>query len=385
MRRLKILEYATSSLWRRRAKNLSIVVVFTFTISVLASILVLTHSLRVEANYILQDAPDVVVQRLSGGRHDLIPVSLIDSIAEIPGVGEVTPRYWGYYYDALTGGNYTILGLDETAPPTIAMLEGALPSGIAACAIGSGVAATRQVGIGDELILIDSRNVGVAFDIVGVFRSESAILTNDLVILGNEDLIRFFSLPDGRATDLSVDVFNPNEIETIAAKIKREHPETRPITRGEITRTYDAVFSWRSGMMLTVFFSALIAFCILAWDKATGISAEEKREIGILKAIGWDTVDVLELKFWEGIVISATSFLLGVILAFVHVFILDASFLAPVIKGWSVLFPDFRVTPYLDLYQIFVMGFLTVVPYVASTIIPSWRTAITDPEEVMRT
>jgi lipoprotein-releasing system permease protein len=385
MRRLKILEYAISSLWRRRAKNLSIVVVFTFTISVLASILVLTHSLRVEANHILQDAPDVVVQRLSGGRHDLIPVSLIDSIAEIPGVAKVTPRYWGYYYDALTGGNYTLLGLDETGPPTIAMLEGALPSAVATCAIGSGIAATRQVGIGDELILIDSRNVGVAFDIVGVFRSESAILTNDLVILGSEDLIRFFGLPDGRATDLSVDVFNPNEIETIAAKIKREHPETRPITKGEIARTYDAVFSWRSGMMLTVFFSALIAFCILAWDKATGISAEEKREIGILKAIGWGTADVLELKFWEGIVISATSFLLGVILAFVHVFILDASFLAPVIKGWSVLFPDFRVTPYLDLYQIFVMGFLTVVPYVASTIIPSWKTAITDPEEVMRT
>jgi hypothetical protein len=30
------------------------------------------------------------------------------------------------------------------------------------------------------------------------------------------------------------------------------------------------------------------------------------------------------------------------------------------------------------------MGFLTVVPYVASTVIPSWTAAITDPEEVMR-
>ena len=91
--------------------------------------------------------------------------------------------------------------------------------------------------------------------------------------------------------------------------------------------------------MLTMFFSATIAFCILAWDKATGISAEEKREIGVLKAIGWDTADVLELKFWEGFVISVTSFLFGLILAFVHVFTFGASFLAPVIKGWSVLFP----------------------------------------------
>ena len=136
--------------------------------------------------------------------------------------------------------------------------------------------------------------------------------------------------------------------------------------------------------MLTVFFSALIAFCILAWDKATGISAEEKKEVGILKAIGWGTSDVLELKFWEGFVISATSFLVGLIIAMLHVFFFGASLLAPVIKGWSVIFPDFRFTPYLDLYQVFVMGFLTVVPYIASTILPSWKTAITDPEEVMR-
>ena len=117
MRRLKILDYAISSLWRRRFKNLSIIAVFTIMIAVLASILVLTHSLRMEAKKILRDAPDVVVQRLSGGRHDLIPVSVIETIREIPGVGEVSPRYWGYYFDALTDGNYTLIGLDGGGSP----------------------------------------------------------------------------------------------------------------------------------------------------------------------------------------------------------------------------------------------------------------------------
>jgi ABC-type lipoprotein release transport system permease subunit len=385
MRRLKILDYAISSLWRRRFKNLSIITVFTIMIAVLASILVLTHSLRMEAKKILRDAPDIVVQRLSGGRHDLIPVSVIETIREIPGVGEVSPRYWGYYFDALTEGNYTLIGLEGGGSSGLSMLEGELPSAIASCAIGSGVARARQLGIGDELVLIDSRNVGVTFDVVGIFVSESDILTNDLVVFGNEDLIEFFGLPDGLATDISVQVYNEKEVPTVAAKIKRSLPETRPITRSEIIRTYDAVFSWRSGMLLTMFFAALLAFCILAWDKATGISAEEKREIGILKAIGWGTGDVLELKFWEGIVISVTSLLFGLIIAFVHVFVFDASLFASVVHGWSVLFPKFRVTPDVNLYQIFVLASLTVVPYVASTIIPSWKAAIADPEEVMRT
>jgi len=385
VRRLKIFEYALSSLWRRRFKNLSIVAVYAFTITVLASILLLTHSLRVEALAILADAPDLVVQRVAAGRHDLIPTEYMDSMREIPGVGDVHPRYWGYYYDGITGANYTLLGFGEQVPVRLDMLEGALPSQPGECAIGVGVSEARQVGLAEELVLADSRNVGVVFDVVGVFRSESNLLSYDLIVLRNEDLIEFFGLPEQRATDISLEVFNSNEVSNVAAKIKRMFPDSRPITKNEILRTYDAVFNWRSGMILTVFLSALIAFCVLAWDKATGISAEERREIGILKAIGWSTSDVLELKFWEGAVISVTSFLIGLLVAVVHVFLLGASLIAPVIMGWSVLFPEFRLTPYLDLYQIFVIGFLTVVPYIAATVIPSWKASITDPEEVMRT
>jgi hypothetical protein len=382
-RHLKILEYALSSLLRRKSKNLAIIAVYAFTIAALASVLLLTHSLKTEAGLILAGAPELVVQRLSAGRHDLMPTELAGPIGRIPGVGRVEPRYWGYYYDALTDSNFTLLGIDS-GPTGLELLDGHLPSGPGECAIGAGVAGVRGNRVGDEISLIDGRNIGVIYEIAGVFRARSSILTNDLIVLGKDDLIRFFNLPEGRATDISVQVFNPGEVNTVAGKIKKMFPDTRPITRSEIIRTYDAVFSWRSGMMLTIFCSALIAFCILAWDKATGISAEEKREVGILKAVGWDTADVLELKFWEGLVISLTSLLLGLIAAYVHVFYFGASILATVLKGWSVLFPPFRFVPYVDLYQLFVIAFLTVTPYVASTIIPSWKTAITDPDAVMR-
>jgi len=383
MKRLKILEYALSALWRRRGKTLAILAVYTLTIAVLASILLLTHSLRVEASLLLERAPGVVVQRLMAGRHDLMSTDRAAAIRGIPGVGDVHPRYWGYYYDAISGSNFTVVGVADP-PARLEMLEGELPTAPGACAVGAGVASARSVGVGDDLILIDSHNIGVVFEVTGVFRAESSLLTNDLVVLRASDVVRFFAFPDGTATDLSVEVFNPAEVDTVAAKIKALFPDTRPITRSELVRTYDAVFHWRSGMVLTLFASALIAFCILAWDKATGLSAQERREIGILKAIGWGTADVIELKFWEGAALSVTAFLTGLIVAWVHVFLLGASILAPVLEGWSVLFPDFRITPYLDLYQVFVMAFLTVVPYIASTVIPSWRAAIMDPEEVIR-
>ena len=99
-------------------------------------------------------------------------------------------------------------------------------------------------------------------------------------------------------------------------------PDTRPILKSEILRTYDSIFDWRGGMMIVMLAVAVLSFIIFAWDKATGLSAEERKEIGILKSIGWETSDVLLLKFWEGIVISLTAFLVGVILAYGHVFFL---------------------------------------------------------------
>lgn len=383
-RRLKILEFALSSLWRRRFKNLAIIAVYGFVIAVLASILLMTDALRGEAEQILLGAPDLVVQRVAAGRHDLIPVEYADKIRALPGVGEVRPRYWGYYFDAFTESNLSFVGIDDEAPYELELLEGRLPSAPYECAVGEGVARVRSTGVGHELTLISHDGLGVIFDVVGEFRSPSSILTNDLVVFRNADLVELFGFPEGRAVDLSVEVFNDGEVATVAAKVKRIFPDSRPITRSEILRTYDAVFSWRSGMLLAVFAGALAAFCILAWDKATGISAEERREIGVLKALGWSTRDVLELKFWEGAAISLTAFLLGLIAALVHVLLLGASLLAPVIQGWSVLFPEFRLTPSVSVYQLFVLGFLTVVPYVASTVAPSWKAAVTDPEEVMR-
>jgi ABC-type lipoprotein release transport system permease subunit len=90
------------------------------------------------------------------------------------------------------------------------------------------------------------------------------------------------------------------------------------------------------------------------------------------------------MKFWEGAVVSVTSFLTGIILAYLHVFFASSSLFEPVLKGWSVLYPEFKLTPFIDPYQVSTLFFLTVVPYTVATIIPSWRAAIIDPDTGMR-
>ncbi len=383
IRHVKILEYTLASLSRRKSKNISLVLVYAFTIAALGSVLFLTHALKMEAVNSLATAPEIVVQQVAAGRHELIDMESVAAISGLPGVKSVTPRVWGYYYDSLIKANLTLLGIGEN-PPGLKLLSGRLPLTDQECAIGAGVVKAFGPGRGDILVLEDAAKKRREYRITGVFTAASSLLTNDLAVMTEPALRDFFAMPDTLATDLAVEVYNPREIKTLAKKISYYLPGSRPITRDEIRHTYDSLFNWRSGMMLAVSIAALIAFCILAWDKATGISAAEKQEIGILKALGWETSDVLTAKFWEGLVISLSAFVIGLLVAWIHVFVLSAPLLTPLLKGWSVLFPEFRLAPVVDLYQVFVLAFLTIVPYLACTLGPSWKTASSDPEQVMR-
>jgi ABC-type lipoprotein release transport system permease subunit len=202
--------------------------------------------------------------------------------------------------------------------------------------------------------------------------------------MSEHDYRAFSGIPINHATDLVLKVRNSKEYTTIAEKIVRLLPDTRPIVRDEILRTYNAVFSWRSGVVLVIFGAVALAFAIFAWDKASGLSIEERREIGILKAVGWETSDVLFMKFWEGLSVSLTAFLLGVSLAYMHVFFSSSFLFAPVLKGWSTLYPSFRLVPAISFGQLTATLLLTVVPYIVTTILPSWRAATIDPDAVMR-
>lgn len=367
-----ILDFALSSLLRRKARTLSLLAVYTLVVFVLASLVFFIQALKRESRVLLEGAPDLVVQRMVAGRHDLIPAAYGERIAAIRGVTRVVPRRWGYHYDAVFGANFTLLAAD--------------PGKLAADSvrIGAGVARILRVKVGDFITLRSSRNLPLLLTVQEIFPAASELVSADLIELTPEDFQAMFDLPAGLATDLAVSAGNPRELGTIAAKIAAEFPDTRPILKREILRTYDSIFDWRGGLVIACAAMALLAFLILAWDKASGLSAEERKEIGILKSIGWETADVLALKFWEGSAVSLTAFLAGVLLAYGHVFFFSASLFDSALKGWSVLYPRYRLVPTVDAFQVAVLFILTVVPYTLATIIPCWRAASVDPDSAMR-
>lgn len=371
-RQRALLDFALSSLRRRLGKTLGLLAVYTLIVAVLASVMLFSHALRREAALLLAGTPEVLVQRLLAGRHDLIPATYVDAIRGVRGVKSAEGRLWGYLFDPTAAANYTLM-----VPTDRSIAPGSV-------VVGSGVAAARAAAIGDTLSFRAHDGRMVAFTVRDVIDKDSALISTDLFLVAEADYRRLFGIPADRFTDIVVTVRNPREVRTVAEKIDAALPDTRIILRDEILRTYESVFDWREGILLVLLSGAILAFAIFAWEKASGLSAEERREIGILKAVGWETADVIRLKTLEGAVVSAAAFLLGYLLAYLHVFHFGAALFAPVLKGWAVMYPDFRLTPFVDELQVATLFFFTVFPYTLATVVPIWRAAVVDPDQVMR-
>ncbi len=366
-----LIDFTLSSLLRRKGKNFGLLLVYTLIVFMLASVMLFTHSLRKEAGIILQQSPEIIVQRLVAGRHALIPSDYIEKMGRLRGVTSKKPRLWGYFYNPVVKANYTVMAPDHLELSTMEVI------------IGAGIARTIGLGIGDYFTL-RAQNDTFSFEVKDILDQDSELVTTDLVLISQKAFRIITGIPEGQFTDIVLSVRNPREVRKVAEKLVQKLPDIRPVLREEILRTYDSIFSWRQGIVFVLLIGALLAFVIFAWDKASGLSAEEKREIGILKAVGWESGDILHMKFWEGVIISLSAFILGYLAAYLHVFYSSAVLFESVLKGWATLYPQFRLVPFIDGLQIATLFFFTIFPYVVATIIPIWKASVTDPDAIMR-
>ena len=371
-RQRSFLDFTLSALLRRKWKNISLLLVYTFTVFIISSVIFFTNALRYEAETILQDAPEMIVQRTMAGRQALVPLHYEKEIKKIRGARRVKPRLWGYYYHPAAQANYTLMVRDDYS------------DGEGTVEVGAGVLRTWGTVRGDQLFFRTFDGKALELRVIKTFTTSSELVTSDLIIMGEGTFRRLTGIPDGFATDMAVSIRNPRESPTIAEKVSLLLPDTRCILKEEILRTYTALFDWRGGYTIVLLVGAFLAFLIFAWDKATGLSAEERLEIGILKGLGWDTSDILMIKFWEGCVISLTAFLLGVSTAYMHTFMVSAPLFEHALKGWATLYPAFQLNPNVDAYQLAVLFALTVLPYSFVCLIPAWKWASSDPAVVMK-
>ena len=385
-----LIGFAISSLFRRGAKSFFTVFIFTALIFLLSSILFISNSIKEELFITLKSLPQITVQKLQAGRHANIEISKVDTLLKLNGVQSAIPRVWGYYYFEKAGVNFSIVGIDSfdkqykksfknvVEDVDFDKLEDSM-------IVGIGVKKTLSENYYKEYFnFIKPDGELKKIKIASTFKSSTALESNDIILMSKDLVLEIFGMDKSQVTDIVLEIANPEEIPTIAKKIKNLFPDTRAITNSDLRVSYQNIFDYKSGMFLALFIVSAFTFFMIVYDKASGLSSEEKREIGILKALGWKIDDVLKAKFYEAFVVSFISFLLGVILALFFVYSLQAPILRDIFIGYSRLKPAFDLPFILDFQTLFLLFFLTIPLYIAAIIIPSWRVASMNADEVMR-
>jgi ABC-type lipoprotein release transport system permease subunit len=387
--RLSILAFALQALARRKARALALGGGLAFAVALVAAVIFLTESLRAEAERAHAAQPDIVVQKLVGGRPTTISAAEAAKLTDIPSVRAVTPRVWGYVFLPSLQGNVTIMGTPRGAPP-LSLANGVLAEGRdvvpGAHEMIAGAELAHFLGMrpGDELGLPTGNPDAHALKLVGTFRSSLDLYTADLVICDDDDARALLALPAGDATDLSLSLANPAEARVVARTIGERIPGARVIERDLLARVYHLAYGRRAGFVLGAAIPALLALLVLAWDRASGVGPDERKEIAVLKAVGWSTSDVLWAKLFESLLVGASATALGLLLGYAWIFWLGAPGLRPALVGWSVLYPRAALTPAVDVAQLLGISLAVLGPFALLSVVPAWRAATTDPLETMR-
>ncbi len=389
----KLWAYASGMWWRRRRHNIPVALLLALLLALLGGALLTAGALEAAVLDSARALPAITVQRLQGGRLAPIPTERVYAIAELPGVDWARARLWGYQYFEPAGITFVLVGLDPWLdayrPQLTRVLERIDADALnrrGGALIGKGVqrALAEVYHHPDALELQLPDGSRRRLPVVGRFRDDTALLSGDLVLTSRAVAREALGLEPGAATDIVVAVPNPDEVPVLVRKIQQRFADVRLVTRAQLVRSYRSLFDTRAGLLLGLYAIVLAGFLILVLDRAAGLSAAERREIGMLKAVGWSTAAVVRVKLIEALTTGLVGVGLGLALALSWVFWLDAPGLLAVFSGWERVRPGYALPATLDASALLLTALLGLATYLAAALVPAWRAAARDPDEVLR-
>lgn len=379
-------------LLKHRVKHLSIFFISTLIVFILSSVMLLSHALQKEIKNTLDAQPDFVIEKMRSGKSVNTPLSWVDDFQSIEGITKIQPRVYGRYFYEPNAQYFTIVGLDFFESHNAKKLQ-KLIDGIDMRAflekpnmiIGQGVKALLdRYHFFDSYVFKTPDRSKLEVNIYETFPKESTLVSNDMIIMDIDMARQILGIAEDESTDLALYSPNPLEADNIYTKLVLKHFDIRIIQKSDIQKAYDNLFNYKGGLFLILYMIVLLTFMMILYQRYSMIQSSDKKEIGILRAVGWSIKDVIVLKISESFMVGFFAFAIGFILAFVYVFGFDAPLLGALFYGHANLPIDIALPESIDFSLLSLLFLFYILPFMAAVLIPSWRASVIDPLEAMR-
>ncbi|MGC9351962.1 MAG: ABC transporter permease, partial [Sulfurovum sp.] len=308
------------------------------------------------------------------------------------GVSHVTPRVHGRYFYAPREESFWIVGIDFFDEQAASALQRLVKDidlktffSSDSMIVGEGVKNFLQTHYYRESFSFKTPQ-GV-FKKVKLYESLPGalnLLANDMVIMPIDLAREIFGLDEDEVTDITFNVPNDAEWDNVISKLHLLAYDVRVVEKREVKKAYENLYNYKGGIFLVLYIISLLTFMLILYQRYAMVYSSERREIGILRAVGWSIRDILKLKFYETLTLVIISFIIGVVLAYGYVFILDAPILIEIFLGGSNLDNNAVLVPVIEFGILGSLFLLYAVPFFAAVLIPSWRIAVVPPKEAMQ-
>ncbi len=391
--------YALGNVLKYRTRSVAIILALFISTSILCSVEFIREGVITDVSASIDEGPDIVLQRLTGGRQTPIPDTWMTNVTNTSGVRMATPRVWGYS-DVGSGNLLTVMGVNATEYGSMLNAVGTdvLESGrflnstdYRKMVVGQGIvdimaaaAIPLQVQEGTLLSLIAFDGELIEFEVIGIFNSDSKIYSYDLILTDLQSAREVLGYTNTSYTDLAIWTDFGADLNSVAFRLDNQLAEARVLTSDAIQDSMLKAYTNRAGFTALLWLIVLLAVVLLAFTASSAGSEEARREVGLLKALGFDTVDILEIRMLESVTVSLLGVSLGISFAIIFDFILGAPLLAGYILGWSLVLLHGGIPLGISFSTLFTVYAVGLVPILVAVVVPSWRNSITEPDIVLR-
>lgn len=377
---------------KHKSKHFAIFLISIFIVFLTSSILFIKNSLQKEISEALENQSDFIIQKTVANKIKDIDSSLIDEFYEINGVSKVTQRVYGQYYFMPENVYFTIIGIDffeETTNQDLKELLNFLNISKFlekdSMIIGNGVKKVLDKyayfdSYDFKLENENSKNIKIFKDLP----KEANLIANDLIIMDINIAKKILDIKPDFATDIVLDVPNPLERQNVKEQILLKESNIRILQKDELKKEYENMFNYKGGIFLILFIVVIFTFILVLYQRYSMISSNDKREIGILKAVGWSIKDIIKLKIIENFIVAFMAFIIGVIFAYIFVFILQAPVLKNIFIGFSNIKNDFILNQNIKISNLITLFLFFMVPFLSAVLIPVWKIAVIDATKSMK-
>ncbi len=385
------LHFLTLLLFKQKSKHIGAILISVIIIFLLSSVLFISSSLQNTLLETLKNQSDFTLTRVQAGNSVNTPSDWIDEILEINGVSQVAPRVYGRYFFTPREKSFLVVGVDffdeQSSKELKALVDNIdLKSFLSEdnMLVGEGVKSFLEKNYYKNYFSFKTpKGSFKKVNIHKVLPSQANLISNDMIIMPIELAREIFGLEEDEVTDIAFNVPNDAEWDSIIGKLHLQFYDVRVVEKREIVKAYENLYNYKGGLFLILYLVAMVTFMLILYQRYSMVYSTERKEIGILRAVGWSIKDILKLKFYETVVVVLVSFVLGVVLAYVYVFVCDAPLLSQIFLGGANLPNNVEFVPVLEFGLLGSIFLFYAIPFLGSVLIPAWKIAVTPPKEAM--